>query len=91
MIIEIDGLQVKFPFEPYQLQRDYMAKVIDALNNKQNAVLESPTGEKKIKNLKMSFASFVNQYFISNQEPAKLCVFSPAHCPGSRKIKLRYD
>ena len=45
MIIEIAGLQVKFPFEPYPLQRDYMAKVIDALNNKQNAVLESPTGE----------------------------------------------
>lgn len=47
MIIEIEGLQVKFPFEPYPLQRDYMAKIIEALNNKQNAVLESPTGKIK--------------------------------------------
>jgi regulator of telomere elongation helicase 1 len=49
MIIEIEGLEVKFPFEPYPLQKDYMAKVIEALNSKQNAVLESPTGEGKSK------------------------------------------
>lgn len=45
MIIEINGIPVKFPFEPYGLQKDYMAKVIAALDNKQNAVLESPTGK----------------------------------------------
>lgn len=45
MIININGLEVKFPFEPYELQRDYMTKVIEALNGKQNAVLESPTGK----------------------------------------------
>lgn len=45
MILEISGVQVKFPFEPYPLQKDYMEKVIEALNSKQNAVLESPTGE----------------------------------------------
>jgi regulator of telomere elongation helicase 1 len=46
MKIEVKGLEVKFPFEPYPLQRDYMTKVIEALQNEQNAVLESPTGEK---------------------------------------------
>lgn len=46
MIIEINGIPVKFPFEPYQLQKDYMTKVINALDNKQNAVLESPTGKR---------------------------------------------
>lgn len=45
MIVEISGLQVNFPFEPYPLQKDYMTKVIQALDKKQNAVLESPTGE----------------------------------------------
>lgn len=45
MLIEVNGVQIQFPFEPYQLQRDYMSRVISALDNKQNAVLESPTGK----------------------------------------------
>lgn len=45
MLVDINGIQLNFPFEPYPLQRDYMNKVIEALNNHQNAVLESPTGE----------------------------------------------
>jgi Rad3-related DNA helicase len=45
MIIEIKGVSIKFPFDPYQLQVDYMTKVIEALQNEQNAVLESPTGK----------------------------------------------
>lgn len=45
MIINIKGIEVKFPFEPYELQRNYMTKVIEALQNEQNAVLESPTGK----------------------------------------------
>lgn len=57
MIINIKGLDVKFPFEPYQLQRDYMTKVIEALQNEQNAVLESPTGV-KIKSKLLNFAIF---------------------------------
>jgi len=44
MIIDIQGIQINFPFEPYALQKDYMTKVIDALQTQQNAVLESPTG-----------------------------------------------
>lgn len=44
MEIEINGVLVKFPFEPYALQKDYMTQVISALDNKKNAVLESPTG-----------------------------------------------
>lgn len=58
MKIDINGLDVKFPFEPYQLQRDYMSKVIEALQNEQNAVLESPTGENK-KVLKIQFHKFL--------------------------------
>lgn len=44
MIIEIEGIKIDFPFEPYALQKDYMTKVIQALQSQQNAVLESPTG-----------------------------------------------
>lgn len=48
MIINIKGIDVKFPFEPYDLQRNYMEKVIEALQKEQNAVLESPTGNFEI-------------------------------------------
>lgn len=48
MLLTIEGIEINFPFEPYQLQKDYMEKVILALNNKQNAVLESPTGKTSI-------------------------------------------
>lgn len=44
MEIEINGVTVKFPFEPYKVQKDYMAKVIECLNNQKNGILESPTG-----------------------------------------------
>ena len=38
---------VKFPFQPYEIQKDYMAKVIKAWSNSENALLESPTGTGK--------------------------------------------
>ncbi|XP_063703701.1 regulator of telomere elongation helicase 1 homolog [Culicoides brevitarsis] len=44
---EINGVQVHFPFEPYEVQRNYMSKVIEALQGSTNAVLESPTGTGK--------------------------------------------
>lgn len=44
MIAKINGLELDFPFELYQLQKDYIAQLIQALDTKSNAVLESPTG-----------------------------------------------
>lgn len=44
---EINGIPVMFPFEPYHVQRAYMEKVIDCLENSANGVLESPTGTGK--------------------------------------------
>ena len=35
----IGGIKVNFPFEPYDLQKDYMAKVIECLENEKNGVL----------------------------------------------------
>ena len=46
-VITISGIEVDFPFEPYDVQIQYMTKVIDALQSGQNAVLESPTGTGK--------------------------------------------
>lgn len=45
--INLNGIDVYFPFKPYDCQRNYMKKVITALMNRENALLESPTGTGK--------------------------------------------
>lgn len=45
--VNIRGVPVTFPFQPYDIQKQYMEKVIEALQTEQNAVLESPTGTGK--------------------------------------------
>lgn len=42
-----EGIDVYFPFKPYQCQIDYMTRVIRALQHGENALLESPTGTGK--------------------------------------------
>lgn len=41
------GIPVSFPFEPYDVQKTYMERVIESLQNNTNALLESPTGTGK--------------------------------------------
>ncbi|XP_053694126.1 regulator of telomere elongation helicase 1 homolog [Sabethes cyaneus] len=55
----ISGIPVNFPFEPYQVQRDYMAKVIECLQNSTNGVLESPTGTGKTLSLLCSSLAWI--------------------------------
>lgn len=43
--IELRGVPIHFPFQPYKCQEDYMGVVLDALLRRENALLESPTGE----------------------------------------------
>ncbi|KAM6976999.1 regulator of telomere elongation helicase 1 [Aplochiton taeniatus] len=45
--LTLKGINVDFPFVPYDCQKDYMSKVIECLQNKSNGVLESPTGTGK--------------------------------------------
>ncbi|KAL8230357.1 hypothetical protein R6Q57_000135 [Mikania cordata] len=44
---KIKGIDVEFPFEAYDCQLVYMEKVIQSLQDKSNALLESPTGTGK--------------------------------------------
>ncbi|XP_058226856.1 regulator of telomere elongation helicase 1 homolog [Rhododendron vialii] len=46
-IYKIRGVDVDFPYEAYDCQLVYMEKVIQALQEKSNALLESPTGTGK--------------------------------------------
>jgi len=45
--MDIHGIPVFFPFKPYSCQVDYISKVISALNQGTNALIESPTGTGK--------------------------------------------
>ncbi|KAJ8725360.1 hypothetical protein PYW08_003543 [Mythimna loreyi] len=45
--VMICGIPVTFPFEPYEVQKVYMERVIESLQNNTNALLESPTGTGK--------------------------------------------
>ncbi|XP_078049621.1 regulator of telomere elongation helicase 1 isoform X2 [Augochlora pura] len=45
--VTISNVIINFPFKPYSVQEDYMAKVIECLQNSKNGVLESPTGTGK--------------------------------------------
>ena len=47
MKVRIDDIDVLFPMKPYDVQIDYMSKVIQACKNGQHALLESPTGTGK--------------------------------------------
>ena len=45
---EVRGVPIRFPFEPYPCQKAYMERVVEALQTKENALLESPTGTGKV-------------------------------------------
>ena len=45
--VDIDGTCINFPFTPYDIQVEYMRKVLQSLDGAKNALLESPTGTGK--------------------------------------------
>jgi regulator of telomere elongation helicase 1 len=46
-VIDVHGVAVDFPFQPYAVQVEYMRTVIAALQGREHALLESPTGTGK--------------------------------------------
>lgn len=56
----MSGIQTQFPFKPYPSQVALMAKVIKSLQEKQNALLESPTGTGKTLALLVSTLAYVS-------------------------------
>lgn len=57
----IKDIPVKFPFQPYELQKDYMERVIDCLQQETNGVLESPTGTGKTLSLLCSSLAWLER------------------------------
>lgn len=50
--LDIEGVLVEFPYDPYDVQVKYMAHVIRSLQGGANALLESPTGTGKARGLR---------------------------------------
>lgn len=47
MEVTLNGVDVNFPYEPYDIQKEYMRSLISAIQGGKNALLESPTGTGK--------------------------------------------
>ncbi|RDD47757.1 Regulator of telomere elongation helicase 1 [Trichoplax sp. H2] len=47
VLVDVRGIEVDFPFNPYPCQLDYMTNVIQCLQEGKNGILESPTGTGK--------------------------------------------
>lgn len=67
-VCNIRGIPISFPFEPYDLQKEYMDKVIQCLQNNQNGVLESPTGTGKTLSLLCSSLAWLTMKKAQMQE-----------------------
>lgn len=57
--IKIRNLDVKFPHDAYAIQIKYMETIIDSLNARENAILESPTGTGKSLSLLCSVLAWI--------------------------------
>jgi superfamily II DNA or RNA helicase len=46
--VDAREVTVEFPFQPYQCQKVFMERLVEALQGSTNALLESPTGTGKV-------------------------------------------
>ncbi|XP_029650063.1 regulator of telomere elongation helicase 1-like isoform X1 [Octopus sinensis] len=61
-LLNVMGVNIEFPFEAYECQKDYMQKVITCLQQNQNGILESPTGTGKTLCLLCSSLAWLQDY-----------------------------
>ncbi|XP_071807478.1 regulator of telomere elongation helicase 1-like [Asterias amurensis] len=96
-VIKCNGVNVEFPFDPYDCQNDYMSKVIECLQSGTNGILESPTGTGKTLCLLCATLAWRNTY-ISKQELGRCLQSADEEAPpsaggteGSFRQKLAND
>nr|CDS28821.2 regulator of telomere length splice variant; regulator of telomere elongation helicase [Hymenolepis microstoma] len=65
--ITLGDIEIDFPYTPYECQKNYMQAVIDALNEKKHAILESPTGTGKTLCLLCASLGWL-EYFLAQQQ-----------------------
>uniref|UniRef100_A0A8R1E3J8 DNA helicase n=1 Tax=Caenorhabditis japonica TaxID=281687 RepID=A0A8R1E3J8_CAEJA len=75
-------VSVKFPFEPYECQRIFMRNVVDVLDRKMDAALESPTGTGKTLSLLCSVLAWVQHQKVSR--PLDFATWQSSGAGGSK-------
>ncbi|CAL8080464.1 unnamed protein product [Orchesella dallaii] len=50
-IVSLEGLEIRFPYDPYEIQKNLMSCVIKCIKNREHGLLESPTGTGKTASL----------------------------------------
>ena len=74
--VDVGGTCVNFPFTPYDIQIDYMRKVLECLDNSQHGLLESPTGTGKTLSLLCSSLAWLEKNKASAQLAARYAQMS---------------
>ena len=64
---QIENIEVLFPFQPYPAQHVFMSSLIKAVDAKQNALLESPTGTGKTLSLLCAALGWLKQERAENK------------------------
>ena len=59
----VRGVLVDFPFKPYDCQLIYMERVMESLQTRGNALLESPTGTGKVRGIHWSLLRSILNLF----------------------------
>ena len=83
----INQIPINFPFKPYPNQIKYMEKVIEALNSKEYAALESPTGSGKTLCLLTSVLGWVRINQSKNNFKGKIFYATRTHSQMNGIIK----
>ena len=81
--VDVDGTMVNFPFSPYDIQRDYMGRVLQCCKAGQNGLLESPTGTGKTLSLLCSTLGWLEKAKAAAQV-AKLQSYSSSGAGGEQ-------
>ena len=84
--VDLGGTSVNFPFTPYDIQVDYMKKVLECLDNSHHGLLESPTGTGKTLSLLCSTLAWLEKNKASAQLAARYAQMNSE--PGSMEVPV---
>lgn len=86
---DVRGVHLHFPHEAYECQLVYMERVIEALDEKKHALLESPTGTGKTLCLLCATLAWREKYVTENpqEEPPRIVYSSRTHAQLQQVIQ----
>ncbi|CAL8084972.1 unnamed protein product [Calicophoron daubneyi] len=67
--VNIDGVTVDFPHQPYECQVEYMKKLLGAVREGKHAILESPTGTGKTLCLLCTSLAWLDTVSLAERDP----------------------